>query len=118
MRRHEQTDPGRLKVERLPTDETLALVRLFDNVVQVEDGFEFDEYELTTAWYPGLDVDVEGNLTAWLADAKTEEEERETIPRMRARIAELEAEKAALERDLSDTQLALCDVYEMIGGGG
>ena len=34
-----------------------------------------------------------------------------------AAIAQLEAEKAMLERDLSDTQLALCDVYERIGGG-
>ena len=118
MRVRGDVNPGVCRVEKLPSREGFGLARLFENAVETGDGWEYDEYQLTLPWYDGLPGDVAANPAAYLSAARAAEEERDPVPRLRARIAELETEKAALERDLSDTQLALCDVYEMIGGGG
>ena len=61
------------------------------------------------------DEDAEGNHYAWYYVT----EYSRTIdksPGMKAEIERLTAEKDALEEELTNTQLALCDVYEMIGG--
>lgn len=57
----------------------------------------------------------------YLAQAKLHEAEGKTIPSLQQQVADLETDKAALtekvtslEGQVTDTQMALCDVYEQI----
>ena len=55
--------------------------------------------------------DAEGNCYDWY-EIDRHYRVQDRLPLVEA----LQAEKAALETELTNTQLALCDVYEMIGG--
>ena len=44
-----------------------------------------------------------------------EESEVRYIPTSEEQVAALEAENAALQQQVTDTQLALCEVYELMG---
>lgn len=61
------------------------------------------------------DEDAEGNYYAWYF-VKEYERIVDKSPGLTAEIEQLRTEKAALEDDLTNTQLALVQVYEMIGG--
>ncbi len=121
-------------VEEQPNKPGFCLIRFFENVQPCEEerphgkpftGWEYDEYHLEVADYAGLEDDVLNNFDGLLAQAKLQEAEGKTIPDLRAQVAELEREKAeltgkvsALEGQVTDTQMALCDVYELATGGG
>lgn len=71
--------------------------------------------------YDGLSEDILGNYAGYLAQAKLHEAEGKTIPSLQQQVADLETDKAALtekvtslEGQVTDTQMALCDVYEQI----
>ncbi len=50
-------------------------------------------------------------------DSIKELNKRKTNEQLSKENAELRAQVAALEGQLTDTQLALCDVYELVSGG-
>ncbi len=120
-------------LEEQPNKPGFVLVRFFENpeefTRQMDDltihGWEYDEYHLELEDRPGLDEDIFGNFDGFLAQAKLKEAEEKTIPALQQKAADLEADNAALtekmtllEGQLTDTQMALCDVYEMQMGGG
>ena len=52
----------------------------------------------------------------WRQDPETgEESEPRRIPTSEEQVAKLEAENAVLQQQVTDTQLALCEVYELMG---
>ena len=65
------------------------------------------EDDVVTAMEPNTEA-----WEAWKATLPTEEPDPE--PTTEERVAALEAENAALSAQLTDTQLALCDVYEAL----
>ena len=84
-------------------------------------GWVYDEYHLELNMYDGLSEDILGNYAGYLAQAKLHEAEGKTIPSLQQQVADLETDKAALtekvtslEGQVTDTQMALCDVYEQI----
>ena len=48
---------------------------------------------------------------------KTNEQLAKENEALKQQVADLEAQSATLSNDLTNTQLALCDVYEMMLGG-
>ena len=50
-------------------------------------------------------------------EAKLKEAEKETIPNLESRVKKLTEENTALQNQLTDAQIALCDIYEMALGG-
>lgn len=116
-----------------PNKPGYCMVRFYENVVPYEEeqhgktihGFEYDEYHLLVADYDGLVDDVLNNFAGYLAQAKLQEAEGKTIPELLEQIAGLERDKAelagkvgTLEAQVTDAQMALCDVYELAMGGG
>ena len=119
-------------LEEQPKKPGFALVRFFENVQAFEEtqgeltisGYEYDEYHLELPMYDGLADDILNSFDGYLAQAKLLEAEGKTIPTLQQQVADLEAEKAALdekvatlETQVTDTQMALCDVYELALGG-
>lgn len=111
------------------TIDTIALVRFYENAKPFEEkrdeltisGWVYDEYHLELNIYDGLSEDILGNYAGYLAQAKLHEAEGKTIPSLQQQVADLETDKAALtekvtslEGQVTDTQMALCDVYEQI----
>ncbi len=116
-------------LEEQPKKPGVALVRFYENAKEFTEerddltiqGWEYDEYRLELPIYDGLEEDIEGNYNAYLAQAKLHEAETKTIPDLKEKVANLENEKAvlstkvtSLEGQVTDTQMALCDVYEQI----
>lgn len=119
-------------LEEQPKKPGFALVRFFENVQAFEEtqgeltvsGYEYDEYHLELPLYDGLADDILNSFDGYLAQAKLLEAEGKTIPTLQQQVADLEADKAALsekvttlETQVTDTQMALCDVYELALGG-
>lgn len=119
-------------LEEQPKAPGRFLVRFFENVEPFEEtngeltisGYEYDEYHLELGGYDGLFDDILNSFDGYLAQAKLLEAEKKTIPNLQQRVATLEAEKAelstkvdTLETQVTDTQMALCDVYELALGG-
>ena len=119
-------------LEEQPKNPGYVLVRFYENVEPFEQvdgeltisGYEYDEYQMELADYDGLFDDILNNFDGYLAQAKLQEAEGKTIPTLQQQVADLEEEKAALnekvvalEAQVTDTQLALCDVYELTLGG-
>ncbi len=116
-------------LEEQPNKPGIALVRFYENAEQFEEkrdeltisGWVYDEYHLELELYDGLSEDILGNYDGYLAQAKLSEAEGKTIPSLQQQVADLETDKAALaekvttlEGQVTDTQMALCDVYEQI----
>lgn len=125
--------PNAFTVEEQPDKPGFCLVRFYENVEPYQEeqhgktihGYEYDEYHLLVADYDGLGDDVLNNFDGYLAQAKLQEAETKTIPGLQQQVAELERDKAelagkvgTLEAQVTDTQMALCDVYELAMGGG
>lgn len=104
-------------------------MRFFENVQPFEEtqgeltisGYEYDEYYLELPLYDGLADDILNSFDGYLAQAKLAEAEGQTIPTLQQQVADLEADKTALaeqvtalEGQVTDTQIALCDVYEQV----
>ena len=113
-------------MEEQPNKPGYALVRFFENVKPFEEtrdnltikGYEYDEYQLELQMYDGLAEDIVNSFDGYFAQAKLLEAEQRIIPNLEQKVSDLEAEKAAMEADITNTQIALCDVYELIAGGG
>ena len=116
-------------LEEQPKKPGVALVRFFENVQAFEEtqgeltisGYEYDEYHLELPLYDGLADDILNSYDGYLAQAKLLEAEGKTIPTLQQQVADLEADKAALtdkvttlETQVTDTQVALCEVYEQV----
>lgn len=116
---------GSFSLEEQPNKPGFVLARFFENAepfTETKDGltvsgYQYDEYHLELEDRPGLVADIEGQYEAYLNEAKLREAEQEIIPDLRAQVARLEQSNASLESQLTDTQIALCDVYELIAGG-
>jgi len=104
-------------------------VRFYENAEPFEEkrdeltvsGWQYDEYHLELEMYDGLSDDILGNYAGYLAQAKLCEAEGKTIPALQQQVADLETDKTALsekvtslEGQVTDTQLALCDVFEQL----
>ncbi len=116
-------------LEEQPKSPGRFLVRFFENVEAFEEtkdnltvsGYEYDEYHLELGGYDGLFEDILNNFDGYLAQAKLQEAEKKTIPNLQQQVEDLETEKEALtekigslESQITDAQLALCDVYEQV----
>jgi hypothetical protein len=119
-------------LEEQPKAPGRFLVRFFENAEPFEEvhdnltisGYEYDEYTLEVEGYDGLADDILNGYDGYLAQAKLLEAEQNTIPTLQQQVATLEEEKAALsdkvdslETQITDAQVALCDVYELALGG-
>lgn len=107
-------------VEEIPNKPGFALARFFENVVENEKKiddktikeYNYDEYHLIMPYYDNIEKDISANIENLMIQAKYEEEEKNTILNLKAQISELEKQKSKLEGQVTDIQLALCDVYE------
>lgn len=120
-------------LEEQPKSPGRVLVRFFENAQPFEEkngeltvsGYEYDEYHLELDDYDGLTEDILNNFEGYLAQAKLDEAERNIIPTLKQQVSDLQEEKAvlsdkvvSLETQLTDAQMALCDVYEIALSGG
>lgn len=116
-------------MEEQPNKPGYVLVRFYENAVPFEEkpgeltvsGYEYDEYHLELVYYDNLAEDILSSFDSYFAQAKLAEAEELVIPNLRQQVADLETDKAELtkkvtdlEGQVTDTQLALCDVYEQI----
>lgn len=119
-------------LEEQPKKPGHFLVRFYENVHPFSEerdghsasGYEYDEYHLELTGYEGLADDIRSNYDGYLAQAKLLEAETKTIPDLQQKVADLENEKTvlsgkvdSLEMQVTDAQMALCDVYELALGG-
>lgn len=121
-------------LEMQPNEPGVVLARFYENAAPFEEtrpdsdqkmtGFEYDEYHLKFEYYEGLEADIEANLETYLLQAKLNEAEKDVIPKLKAQVeeltaqnAELKAQNDAISEDLTNTQLGLCEAFEMITGG-
>lgn len=86
--------------------------------VWLEGYVEVPEHLIDLAWetcgYCDLVFDEDKNFIGIIPTEKPVIEEPILKPNTEERIAALEAENAALAQQLTDTQMALCDVYEAL----
>ena len=118
--------PGNaFSMEERPKRPGYVLVRFYENVLPFEEkqgeltvsGYEYDEYHLELEYYDNLSDDILGNYDGYLAQAKLAEAEQLVIPNLQSQVKTLESANDALNTQLTQTQVALCDVYEMVIGG-
>ena len=119
-------------LEEQPKRPGFALIRFYANVKPFEEvigaltisGYEYDEYHLEAEMYDGLADDIVNGYDSYFAQAKLTEAEQITIPALQQQVSDLEDEKKilsdrldSLDTQVTDTQEALCDVYELMLGG-
>lgn len=122
---------GAFSIEENPQKEGYVTVRFYENVTpfshtegegdnaRIMEGYEYDEYKLEMQNHPGLEADIENQLSAFLNEAKLLEAEQNTIPRLEAEVARLSTENAGLSEQMDNAMLAMCDMYEqMLMAGG
>lgn len=120
-------------LEEQPKKPGYVLVRFFENAQEFTEtqgdltisGWEYDEYHLELKDTGGLSEDILNSFEGYLAQAKLLEAETDTVPKLKEQVAYLEKERdnllemvSSLEAQVTDAQLALCDVYELALGGG
>lgn len=117
-------------VENQPKRPGFALVRFYENVREFTEqdgdltisGYEYDEYHLEIERVHGLEEYVLQNFDRLLRKAraadtqKVAETPEQKMTRLEAENAKLHGQVESLESELTDTQMALCDIYEMLGG--
>lgn len=112
-------------LEEQPDKPGFCLVRFYENVAPFSEtegeltisGYEYDEYYLELPFYDGISDDILGNFDGYFAQAKLAEAETETIPKLKQQVSELQSVNEGLTEQITQAQLALCDVYELIIGG-
>ncbi len=119
-------------LEEQPNHPGFVLARFYENAVRFEEtrdghttsGYEYDEYRLELEDRPGLEEDIINGYDGYLAQAKLDEAEKKIIPELQRQVEDLEGENAtlhtkvdSLESQVTDTQMALCDVFELATGG-
>lgn len=127
--RGDRAPSNAFSLEEQPKKPGYVLLRLFENVEAFEEtndgltisGYQYDEYTLELEDTDGLSNDILGNYAAYLTEAKLKEAEEKTIPTLKDRVSQLEDENSSLntavgglENQLTETQMALCDVYEQV----
>lgn len=125
MKVHGDLNPGTYTLESMPDKPGYMLLRLFENVKEFTEtmmdltisGYEYDEYHLELLDTPGLEETIIEHYDEYMMEAKLKEAEKETIPNLESRVKELTEENTALQNQLTDAQIALCDIYEMALGG-
>lgn len=97
-----------------PRDPSTAIIRFYDNITQISEGYEYDEYHLSLPYYKNLSVDIEANISPYFSAAmKTETPSQEKqIALLQSENAILKAKVAELAKNLDNASLALCDIYE------
>lgn len=119
-------------LEEQPNHPGFVLARFYENAAPFEEtrdgltisGYEYDEYHLELEYRPGLEEDIINGYDGYMAQAKLDEAEKKIIPALQQQVEDLEGENAALhtkvdslESQVTDTQMALCDVFELATGG-
>ena len=125
MKVHGDLNPGTYTLEPMPDKPGYMLLRLFENVQEFTEtmmnltisGYEYDEYHLELLDTPGLEETILEQYDEYMMEAKLKEAEKETIPNLESRVKKLTEENTALQNQLTDAQIALCDIYEMALGG-
>jgi predicted ribosome quality control (RQC) complex YloA/Tae2 family protein len=125
MKVHGDLNPGTYTLEPMPDKPGYMLLRLFENVQEFTEtmmdltisGYEYDEYHLELLDTPGLEETILEHYDEYMMEAKLKEAEKETIPNLESRVKKLTEENTALQNQLTDAQIALCDIYEMALGG-
>ena len=64
-----------------------------------------------------LKEDILGSFDGYFAQAKLAEAEKETIPKLKQQVSDLQSVNEGLSAQITQAQLALCDVYELVIGG-
>jgi len=123
---------GSFSIEEHPQKGGVAVVRFFENVQPYSstvgegenaltiNGCEYDEYKLEVGNYPGLETDIKVQLPTFLAQAKLQEAERNTIPNLKSEVARLSSENEDMAVQIDNAYMAMCDVYEqaLLSAGG
>ena len=107
-------------LEEQPDKPGYCLVRFYENVAPFSEtisGFEYDEYYLELPFYDGIYDDILGSFDGYFAQAKLAEAEKETIPKLKQQVSDLQSVNEGLSAQITQAQLALCDVYELVIGG-
>lgn len=105
--------PVELEYMKLPDGK--ADVYLRKNIQAVEDGWAADEaYMRCNYTYNDVETNFDRIFDEAAAWKQGDDEPKPT--NLLERVEELERENATLVGQLTDTQLALCELYEMIGG--
>lgn len=112
-------------LEEQPDKPGYCLVRFYENVAPFSEtqgeltisGFEYDEYYLELPFYDGIYDDILGSFDGHFAQAKLTEAEKETIPKLKQQVSDLQSVNEGLSAQITQAQLALCDVYELVIGG-
>ena len=125
MKVHGDLNPGTYTLEPMPDKPGYMLLRLFENVQEFTEtmmdltisGYEYDEYHLELLDTPGLEETILEHYDEYMMEAKLKEAEKETIPNLESRVKKLTEENTALQNQLTDALIALCDIYEMALGG-
>lgn len=112
-------------LEEQPDKVGYCLVRFYENVEAFEEtegnltisGYEYDEYHLELPFYDGIYDDILGNFDGYFAQAKLAEAEKEIIPNLKQQVSDLQSANEGLTEQITQAQLALCDVYELVIGG-
>ena len=94
-------------LEEQPDKPGYCLVRFYENVAP------FSELP----FYDGISDDILGNFDGYFAQAKLAEAEKETIPKLKQQVSDLQSVNEGLSAQITQAQLALCDVYELVIGG-
>ena len=63
-------NPGIFSVEENLNKPRFMLARFYENIVEIESGYEYDEYHLELFDTGNLEKDIEGNFEAFLNGAK------------------------------------------------
>lgn len=111
-------------LEDIPKKPGYALIRFYEHPEEFTEeqggitvhGWKWDEYHLEAEKYDNLANDIFTNYAGCLAQAKLEEAEKQVIPTLKAQVKDLTNENVSLSQKLTDTELALVDVYEIVIG--
>ena len=86
-------------LEEQPDKPGYCLVRFYENVAPFSEtqgeltisGFEYDEYYLELPFYDGIYDDILGSFDGYFAQAKLAEAEKETIPKLKQQVSDLQS---------------------------
>lgn len=111
-------------LEDIPKKPGYVLIRFYEHPEEFREeqggitvhGWRWDEYHLEAEKYETLQNDIFTNYSECLTQAKLEEAEKQIIPTLREKVKSLTDENVSLAQKLTDTELALVDVYEIVIG--
>ena len=111
-------------LEAQPKRPGFVLARFYENVEPFEStdnglttrGFVYDEYRLELESADGLTDDILNNYATYMNEAKLREAEQETIPTLKERVAQLEAEKAQGEENIELLKGCIMELADVVFG--